>query len=545
MSRIKIDLSGSGGLVQSSPKSLEQLIYWGDENQMVSGTYNPFKYPGYLSPTQGTYRTMTYPTDGRALSVTCIYDYSSGKFIVGSQNGYLNVWSSLDTTSASTETNLSISTLAIWDFEVYQLNGTRKVFFSSFNSSGLTGYVGVTDGTTFTYNWSNGSTSTLYTGTVTGSGTFSNPPFMRVASNGYMYIFDGNKVHKVDGTTAGGTAGTITANVLTVNKTQFCVDGVDWKNLMYIAVQDVNSVASTNGTDTKSSECGIFIWDRVSTVLSSRDFIPLYGVKTLKRLYVAHDGKLRLICISADNKTQIREYTGNSFEVIFELNYTAAPQYWDALTISGYATFWVAEDKTIYAHGRAGNGFPNAVYKLSSIFGTVTSNNVGFLYYANGGEASGAEALFQSAITSISSGKNIVQKQLFNYIGALPTDFTGGLPNVDTTVIKTKVKQLPFLSNTESIMIFFAPSTGSTGATVVGSIKIYLNGSTTAFKTYNVTRNDIVKGYCRIPLNKQYVNSIQIGIDYSTYAGSTTSGISNDMMPYYALLDYSQTNTDK
>lgn len=545
MRKITIDLSGVGGLAPSSPRSLEQLVYWGEDNQMVTGMYNPFKYPGYLSPTQGTYRTMTYPTDGRALSVTCIYDYSSGKFIVGSQNGYLNVWSSLDTTSAATETNLSISTLAIWDFEVYQLNGTRKIFFSSFNSSGLTGYIGVTDGTTFTYNWSNGATSTLYTGTVTGSGTFSNPVFMRNASNGFMYAFDGNKVHKIDGTIAGGTGGTITANVLTVNKTQTCVDATDWKNLMYIAVQDINSVAAQNDTSTRSSMCGVLVWDRVSTVLSTRDFIPIYGIKSIKRIYVAHDGKLRLICISADNKTQLREYTGNSFEILFELNYTAAPQYWDALTISGYATFWVAEDKTIYAHGKAGQGFSNALYRLSSIFGTVSSGNVGFLYYANGSEANADEALFQSAITSTSSSKNIVQKQLFNHIGSLPTDFTGGYPNVDTAVIKTKVRQLPFATNLTDLKVFFAPSTGSTGSTVVGSIKVYLNNSTTAFKTFNVTRDHIVKGYAEIPLNKQFVYAIQIGIDYSTYAGSTTTGISNDMMPYYATLEYSDTNTNK
>ena len=384
MSIFKMDLSGVGGIVPSSGNSLDQLVYFGKDNQTVSGSYNPFAYPGYMSPLRTVRRSMN-KTQNTALEFTCIYDVGTDQFMSASSDGYISVWSSVDSTSASSTIDLGSRSIGVYDFEVYQLNGVRKVFFTSFSSPN--GFVGVTDGSTATYNWSNGATSTLYTGTVVGAGTFTTVPFLRVASNGFMYIFEGANVHKVDGTTTGGTGGTITANVLALNYSQRITDAVDWRNNLYITVQDVSGSGSShsifNGIPdayTINNTCGVYIWDRVSTQIGTRDFIPIYGGKKINRIFVAHDGRLRLICTTADNKTQLREFTGSSFDVIFEMDSEAAPTgYWDSLFVNGYGTFWVCNDQTIYCHGKPGYGFDNAVYRAGKVFGTVSNGTIGDL----------------------------------------------------------------------------------------------------------------------------------------------------------------------
>jgi hypothetical protein len=553
MQILNINLSGTGGLVSGFARKPVNLTYQGLESQMVGGVYNPFVYPGFLAPGRNYRKTLTQATTP-TVNLTCVYDKATGKFMTASQEGIINIFADPDDTTANTGRNevtangLGSTTLPIYDFEIYQLNGVRKVFYSNFNVDLLQATVGVTNGTDFCYNWSNsGTNANLYTGTVSGGGTFSKPVFLRVASNNFMYIFctGTGAVAKVDGTTAGGTAGTITANVLTIPHKQI-VDAADWRNYLYIAVQDSfsgSAFAPTTDAERFSYNCGVYIWDRSSTVVGTRDYIPLYGVKTINRLYVAHDGKLRVICVASSGVTQIREYNGSSFEVIHELGTTAAPQWWDAVTTSDYATFWVGQDKYIYAHGAPTAGFSNGVYKIGYLTSnSITAGFIGFLYYANVSEGT-TEGLIVDYKDS-SAAKT--QKILFNYSSATAvTSYSSKLPDVDAGIIKTKVNPLPFASNIHSITVYFAPITGSGSSSVAGNIKVYLNLSLTATKSVDITKTDLVKGYKEIPVNKQYVNAIQLGIDYSTNTVVTVDGIAADMMPWYAEVDVTRTKTDK
>lgn len=552
MTKIQIDLSGVGGLTPSSPKGTANLIAYGADNQFVSGAWNPFPYPGFPSGTRALRKTMVQSA-ATLYDITAIYDKTSGKFLTGgfgtSGPGKINIYTTPDTTTA-TSNFTQYATGGIYDFEIYQLNGVRKIFVASYDIAGVAGYVGVTDGTTFTYNWSNGATSTLYTGTVVGSGTFPTPPFLRLASNGFMYIFSSNGVHKVDGTTTGGTGGTITANALTLSATQMCVDAVDYKNMMYIAVQNVGGIAPTPSTDKYEDACGVMIWDRVSTQVGTRDFITLGGLKSINRLFIGHDGKMRMICTTNDTSVQLREFNGTTFETIFEFGNYAAPQWWDQLCVTGYATMWVGNDSKIYAHGRAGFGFPNAVYVINAITGaTVDMGQRGFLYYVNGSEGTNAEAIIYNFKTSAGS-ESTTEKKLFNYVnssGSLPSGYSGSLSNAIYEELKTKVYKLPFSSSVNDVIVYFAPCTGSASTEVVGSIKLYFNNSTTAFKTINLTRNDVIRGYYSIPVNKHFVHCVQIGIDFSTFTTNAANkiGISAEMFAWYAVLDYTATHTLK
>lgn len=522
---------------------------------MTQGSYNPFVFPGYMSPPRGITKTLT-EGDTTSLSITAYYDPVIGKFVTGgsrSSNGKacVNIFGDLDDTTYNTAIELS-PTGTVYDFEVYQLNGIRKIFFTTYDSVGGSGYVGVTDLTTFTYNWSDGATSTLYTGTATGAGTLSFPPFLCVASNGFMYALVKNTVVKIDGTTAGGTAGTITANALVLDAAYKISDAVDWRNTMFIGVQDTTSNPFGQGNNDGNrinNICGVFVWDRVSTQLGQRDFIPIYGIKQINRIFVAHDGKLRMITVSSDNYTQLREYNGSSFEILFELTGTASPLWHDGVTTSGYATFWLGQDNYIYCHGRAGLGFPNAVYKLGTQSSAAISSGFhGFLYYGNNSTEYTGEALFTNYKLTADS-TSTTKKILFNSVST-PAGFSGQLPGTqDTTIPKTKVVVLAYLSTANELKVFFATTTSSGAGDetdVLGNIKVYFNQSTTAFKSQSVTKKDLRKGYIRIPLGKDYINNIQIGVDWTAVTSvGNISGITNDMMPWFAILDYSQTSAKK
>ena len=72
------------------------------------------------------------------------------------------------------------------------------------------------------------------------------------------------------------------------------------------------------------------------------------------------------------------------------------------------------------------------------------------------------------------------------------------------------------------------------------SISFFKNGDTTAFKTQNITTDDIMKGYINIPLNVQFVDTLQMMIQW------TSSAMSNKRFsPSYAIINYTGTNTLK
>lgn len=557
MQLIKIDLSGLSGLSPNYAKLPSNLNYFGEDTHVSQGSFNPFVYPGYLAPARSIKKTLT---DGNTtvVSRTCQYDPITGKFIHGgarSSNGKaaVNWFSTLDSTTYNTAVELS-PTGTIYDFEIYQLNGVRKLFFTTYDTVGANGYIGVHNFTYFTYNWSNGAAAadaSLYTSTVTNPGTFSAPPFLRVATNGFMYAFVSNAVHKIDGTTAGGAAGTITANVLTLDANYKISDAVDWRNLMFMAVQDALGSAFGQPTDGNRyvNICGVFVWDRVSTQVGQRDFIPIYGIKYINRIFVSHDGKLRIICTGSDGYVQLREYNGSSFDIIAELGTNSAPLFWDSLTISNYATFWLGQDNYIYAHGKPLTGLKNNIYKLGQITSSaIPSGYHGFLYYANNFSEATTEALFTNYSTSAGAA-SITNKMVFNS-STTPSGYSNSLPGTaDATIVKNKLTQLPFLSTVDSIKVMFATTTSSgTGdeTDVMGNIKIYLNQSTTAFKSKDVTKKDLRKGYVTIPINKQYINNIQVGVDWTSVTSvGNISGITNDMMPWYAVLSFESSGADR
>lgn len=565
MVQIKIDLSGSGGLSESFAKVPANLNYLSADNQINQGSFNPYIYPGYMAPPRNINKTIN---QGQTTFIdrACIYDSVNGKFVTGGQRTLnnrpcFNIYNSLDVTTANDSRETSTGNSTIYDFEIYELNGVRKIFYTTFASG--QGFIGVLDVSTVnnynTYNWSNGAAAadvSLYTGTVTGALTFGAPVFLRTASNGFMYAFFNNQVSKIDGTILGGTAGTITPSVLQLDATYNISDAVDWRNNIYIACQSSlgQAFGQTQDNYRISNNCSVFIWDRISSQARTTDFVPLLGVKFINRIFVAPDGELKMICTTSDGYVQIREYDGNSFSVLHELPSTAAPLFWDSVTFSNYATFWLAQDGYIYSHGLPITGSKTLMYqyrKFQSVFqlgrvsSFIASSYSGYLFFGNGITELVTDALIVNYSTN-GANPSITQKYLFK-ANSTPTGYSNSLPgSIDTVIPKSKIVQLPYLATVNEMKVFFATTT-STGVgdetDIMGNIKVYFNHGTTAFKSQNVTKKDLRKGYIRIPLEKMYVNNIQIGIDWTgvTSVGNI-SGITNDMMPYYAIVDYMQTN---
>jgi hypothetical protein len=115
------------------------------------------------------------------------------------------------------------------------------------------------------------------------------------------------------------------------------------------------------------------------------------------------------------------------------------------------------------------------------------------------------------------------------------------------------VKILPTLSNVRHINIIMAPVSGFSDNDLTlqeAAVKFYFNMSETPYCTKYVTRGDIKKGYVSFELNKQYVNSIQIEVEYFNEDNPRPSGgYSNhgvaDFCPSYAEVIYERTDTIK
>lgn len=422
----------------------------------------------------------------------------------------------------SLESVLSLYNCAFTDMEIYQVNGVRKLFYVYRNASGNM-EVGIAS-LPFSSN-----NNTWLTGTVTGAFTNATTtnPFIRRSDNGFAYLFQDYMVHKINGTSSGGSNGTVTANALVFPPYFQLVDAVDYKGRMNIAVmQRTTNLYSATEEANFQTECGVYIWDRLTTVASTKDYIPVTGVKEIRRIYIAPGGQLRIICLMNNRFVQIREYNGTTFKPIQELPLNSYPFYVDSLDIVGENTMWCGQDGNLYIHGGE-NG--NSVFMLLNIGSTS-------LLLSGGGNTYG---------DGVSGNRGDPESFYFGYNGGMVKYFPHAESTINSIVqstaqgdVFTPVKFLPHLSNVKLIRIHGAPCV-STGSTTIATIKVYVNQSSSASYTFTVTRTLWNKGYIEIPINKPYVNAIQLEIEFNT---SQTLG-SNDFTPSYAEVIIDTTKT--
>lgn len=511
---------------------------------MAQGFFNPFQRNDYLSPSVATLHSTTY-TGGThdAVFGSCVYDAINDDAYFAERGRQLFHLDGLDDTQFQMDHDLgSTGTPVYMDLELYQVNGVRKLFFVYEKSGNLC--IGISTlpvfpAGTVDNNWLTSTVSGAFTNT-----TASNYNFMRVADNGFAYIFADNTVHKIDGTTTGGTNGTVYPNVLLFPPFFRITDGLDYRGLMFIAVQQTifdQTTAAANGNQF-NTPCGVYLWDRQTTVVNTRDYIPLIGVKAIKKIYVGSNGAVRIICIMSSGLVKILEYSGSNFTPIRELGLGAAPQYPDSLDFNDQLTIWLGTDGNIYGHGIREPGGTEILAKLGYVKAPTSSDpstNVtgGALLFGASNSFSGTTGYRTSrqgiTVDAVISGTPTSYKFFPFDIGTINSNAQTAL----TGDAYTQVFMLPELCKINYVRVYHAVGT-TDGTSVQGTLKTFLNQSATASRTDNITRTDIVQGWKYIPVTqgaKDAVFAIQFAVNWTT--GVTLSD-AYDWLPRMIEVDY-------
>ena len=363
-------------------------------------------------------------------------------------------------------------------------------------------------------------------------------PKLIPAGDGFMYLLAKNKVYRYDGTSIGGANGTWSSALLTAPGYYNFSHGLDHRGNLYMVVQknklwQDQELLNTNSTSV-ISEVGVYIWNRQSTFFNTSDFVPIKGVRSIHAIFVADNGKIRIICRAANRTTQIREYNGSRFQVIKELGLTSYPNYEDSVAIVNGYTVWQGSDTRLYYYGAEKEGVKDVLFHPATL-GTITTSFGGAIAYADGGtlQSDGLDSFY----ANLYDGSNYVMKKVSPHsdgtFNSVDIKRAVGNPYIGTRL-------LPRFSTVKHIDIYMAKlgTHTTTLTTVEATVSIYFNQSGIAWATKNITKADLNKGLFSIEVNQPYVNSIQMSI-----ANSANKIGNTDFCPSHAVVEYRPTTT--
>jgi hypothetical protein len=529
MAKFNINMSGMGGLSQYPSQSLRN-VYAVKDGTVVDGEYNPFIRYGYISPTTSSITSVTTDNSQNSIFKACHYDAINDDFYLFENGAIYRGDTTTDTSLTRVVTTPNNNADIAADLEIYQVNGVRKIFGVYQSNAGKAEilisslpYDSATDNLT----WLSGTVSGAFSNDLVGDA------WMNVADNGFAYLFMENQVYKIDGTIAtGGTNGTISSALLFPNGYKM-VDSLDYRGNIFIGIHNYpNDTRNNNPSFIPSGklEVGVYIWNRSTTVSSGADYIPLSGFKEIKKIFLSPSGKVRVIAIDDTGYTHILQYGGSDFQPIFKVGYNAYPTHRDSVSSFGHITTWFGHDGVLYMYGSINPGDEECLYKLYHV---AVASTTGGVILTSPGTSTTPPALY---ITYQASGGTLTNSRLkiFTITSQAASDVTAG------GTITFPLKYIPKLSTVNFIRIFGVPS-ATTGSTTIATINIFLNQSTTQWASKTVTLDQWSRGYIDIPVDKPYVNSIQLDL---VYASGLTIGTS-DFAPAYAEVDYTPTETNK
>ena len=541
MAKLQIDLSGKGGLAPRFWGDTDRIIatpalrYLGNADQVANGIYNPLRRYGYMSPSNATFTAITF-SGGTfdAMMGSSFYDGINDDFYFAERGRQLFKGDGLDDTELALSVDLGANN-TIHDIEAYVVNNIRNLFVIYDKN-------GTMDISISVFPYDSGSDNTTWlTGTVSGAfgNTLTNDAFMRVADNGFAYLFQDNNIHKIDGTGNGGSDGTISPNVIQFPNYFQITDAIDYRGNMYVAIrQDNINIRGGESAIARNASVGVYVWDRLTSVVRTRDFFPLEGVKEIRNIYVSPEGDIRLLVVNSERITEILQFTGSTFKSIQEVGYRAYPIFVDGLTKFSKFTTWLGIDGNIYGHGKVSSNDKESLYKIGTLSDTIATSgaSAGAILFgganndsSSNNEKSNKTGLYLSYVTG--STKTMKEWDIYG------TGSDGVNAMAEQGDVYTLVKYLPQMSTVNYIDIYMA-ALSTSGSSTVATLKIYFNQSTTQWASKTVTRDDVSKGYIRIDIDKPYINSIQLETEFS----STTLGES-DFAPSLAVVDYSPTTT--
>lgn len=553
MAKFTMNLSVTGGLAPQNEGSLSSSVtefnlkVLGKEGQYAEGDVNPMRRIAYVSPGNNSYTTCTiggtFISTNLNYSVTQVDPVNSAIYFMDTGTAMiLGVLDSFSDTSIAVGTTF-VDVRGASDMEIYTVNGTRKLFYAYKAPSG--GDIGIADITAVT---PTSYDKTWLSTTATGSTTLGalNEHKLQKSDNGLMYVLDGAAVHKIDGTTNGGTNGTFTANVLLFPATITSVDSIDYGGNIWIALHDSpvkpyssnDTVISSNSLSSSLNNApiyaGVFVWDRLSSVSSSKDFVQISGIKAIRKMFVT-DNIPHCITLSSANRTQVRKLNGRSFDVVEETSFGALPMFRDSVGEVQNGIIWLGHDGKWMFYGKP---TPSANYGLFSLGDLSKSTTV-----ASGG----AIAVVGRNVTSQASETIYFGYQDINgtdpnagiWFPFATTNLSSANINCGNSGFRSLATKFPKLSKIDSVTLFYPPVAVS-GTTENLDMNLYLNQSTTGWGTTTLTHDDAARGYKYVAVGEPGVNHLQLGLDWKTDVA-----ISDAITPSSLEVEYSESTKKK
>lgn len=195
------------------------------------------------------------------------------------------------------------------------------------------------------------------------------------ADNGLMYILNDHAVHAVSGAITDDAYGNITSNALVFPSYFTLKDAIDWRGNLLIVVNHRELGITPSDLNNFQGSCGVYVWDRLTTQIRMRDYVPINGVREIRNIYISPGGAPRIICISSNGITQIREYSGGEFNVIKEIGFNSFPTFKSSLSVAGDNTYWLGADGVLYAYGKSDPQEREGLFMLNryqgDIFGAI------------------------------------------------------------------------------------------------------------------------------------------------------------------------------
>jgi hypothetical protein len=347
--------------------------------------------------------------------------------------------------------------------------------------------------------------------------------FITLADNGLAYVFNDNFVDVIDGKKTGGNIGLLTEQVLEFSSYMYCVDAVDTNGLLYIGLNsNTSSVSAPDDKTFSQNHCGVYVWDKISAYQQVRDFVPIQGIREIRRMGLSKNGDVLLWCTSNTGVGELRKLQNGRAMVVALFEEEGYPTYKHSQDYYENMVVWLGNNGILYGYGQVEIGEQERLFKLADFSSGVTEFNGGIILAGN-------------STTPQKEGVYV------SYSSSTTDYFAKWIPNKENVTalqgnVYTPVQFLPRNSRIDEINIYSLPTT-TDNTTVIANVKIYLNQSSTPTTTASITNHDSKVGMRTVRGGYQNVNALQLEIEWVGNTGTS------EYTPAVATIQYTATDT--
>ena len=495
-----------------------------NDNRYAAGAMNPLIRKGFIAAGSSTFtdlgnvseltnasNVVNFVTvdDGNVGGFGTSLYFGEGRLIHAADILNNNIISASEfphTINPGSGTHSAHATEVVRDCFLYQINGSQRLLYL---------WTDATDGDMGSYDLASSFTAddadeAVWSTATGGSVLTTGDMFAIVADNGFAYICQDNSVHKFDGTANGGSAGTVSSNVLQFDASTAIIDGIDARGKIWLLTKEVSTTTTTLARSERTHQ--IIVWDRTSSTLSLDDAFPLNGVSKASSL-IFYRGNIYLFTQTAEGIIQLRRFTGTSFAVEQDLGDSGDKDVFPANRKAVFSN----ENYIMWQDGEGSLNMWSPEMGLHQISTNTTDNSAGAIKMVSN----------DTFYVSYNNGSSVAK------IGRI-TPFAQS-SNIGVADYRSMSYQIP-MSDVIGIRLYWSPL--SSGADVNLTLTTYKNNSATQVESVTINYQDQPsgegdKGFTWIPLDNRQVFAYQIGLAFPT--GAT---IANSMLPSRIEIEY-------